>query len=133
MPSCFGFPYQLGHQRALSRVPCSIQLVLISYLLYTYWRIYVNPSLRIHYSLPIPFLSWCLYICSLCLCLYFCFANKFISAIFLDSTYMHCYSICFSLSDLLHSVCTILCKGLEHLRILVSMEVLKSISQKSKG
>ena len=28
------FPFLLGHQRALSRVPCAIQLVLISYLFY---------------------------------------------------------------------------------------------------
>ena len=37
---------------------------------------------------PIHFPPWCPYICSLCLCLYFWFANKFICTIFLDSTYM---------------------------------------------
>ena len=42
---------------------------------------------------------------SLLLCFYACFANKFISIIFLDSTYkLILYSICFSLSDSLHSV-----------------------------
>ena len=36
-----------------------------------------------------PFLPWCPYICSLCLCLYFSFANRFTCIIFLDSAYMH--------------------------------------------
>ena len=42
---------------------------------------------------PLPFPLWYLYICSLCLCLYFCFANKFINFIFLDSTYRQYYMI----------------------------------------
>ena len=33
-PIFFGFPLRLGHPRALSRVPCAIQKVLISYLFY---------------------------------------------------------------------------------------------------
>ena len=36
-PLFFGFPSHLGHHRALSRVPCSAQYVLISYLFYTYF------------------------------------------------------------------------------------------------
>ena len=51
------------------------------------------------------FIPWYPYICSLCLCLYFCFVNK-------DHLYhfarfrIHAliYGICFSLSDSLHSV-----------------------------
>ena len=49
----------------------------------------------VHRSIPISqvsmlsFPSWCSYACSLCLCLYFCFVNRFICAIFLDCTYMH--------------------------------------------
>ena len=39
----------------------------------------------------------------LCLCLYFCFANKIIYTIFLDSADVLIY-ICLSLSDLLHFV-----------------------------
>ena len=34
-PLFFGFLSHLGHHRALSRVSCAIQQVLISYLLYT--------------------------------------------------------------------------------------------------
>ena len=62
--------------------------------------LYSRPSLGIqfihnivHMSIPfsqfIPplFLPCYLYICSLCLCLYFCFANEFICIIFLQSIY----------------------------------------------
>ena len=35
-----------------------------------------------------PFPTWCPYIWSLCVCFYFCFANRFICTIFLDCTYM---------------------------------------------
>ena len=34
-PLFFGFPSHLGHHRTLSRVPCAIQKVLISYLINT--------------------------------------------------------------------------------------------------
>ena len=37
----------------------------------------------------LAFSFWHLYVCSLHLCLSFCFANKFIYTVFLDSTYMH--------------------------------------------
>ena len=43
--------------------------------------------------LPLSRSPWCPYVCSLCLCLYFCFANKFICIIFLDSTYKQYYMI----------------------------------------
>ena len=48
----FGFASHLGHHRALSRVPCVIQQVLISYLFYTQQCICVNPNLPVH---PTPF------------------------------------------------------------------------------
>ena len=47
-PLFFEFPSHLGHHRALSRVPCAVQQVLISYLFCTLWHIYVNPNLPIH-------------------------------------------------------------------------------------
>ena len=51
-PPFFGFPSHLGHHRALSRVPCALQQVLINYLLHTYMYqsqcIRVNPNLSIH-------------------------------------------------------------------------------------
>ena len=48
----------------------------------------------------------CPQVCSLCLCLHCYPTNRFISTIFLDSIYIYAliYDICFSLSDLLHSV-----------------------------
>ena len=63
-PLFFGFPSHLGHHRALSRVPCALQYILISSLFYTqYWyHMYVNPNLPIHLTLPFP--CWCPYVCS---------------------------------------------------------------------
>ena len=81
-PLFSGFPSHLGHHRALSRVPCAVQQVLILYILSI---VYICQSQFI----LAPFPPWYLYICSLHLCLYFCFANKIIQSIFfLDSTYM---------------------------------------------
>ena len=37
-PLLFGSPSHLSHHRALSRVPCAIQSVLISYLVYTWYH-----------------------------------------------------------------------------------------------
>ena len=50
--------------------------------------IYVDPNLPIPLTLPFP--SWYPYICSLCLCLYFCFANKIIYTIF---SRLHIYAL----------------------------------------
>ena len=74
-PFFLGFLSHLGHCRALSRTPCSIQQDLINCLFYKQSCINTNPNLPIH---PIPTPPQYPYICSLCLCLYFCFANKFI-------------------------------------------------------
>ena len=85
-PLFVGFPSHLGQHRALNRVPCAIKQGLTSYLFYTQQCIHVNPNLPIHPTPPYP--PWCPYVCSLHLCPYFCFANRFICTIFLDSTYM---------------------------------------------
>ena len=54
---------------------------------------------------PATFPPWCPYVCSLHLCLYFCPAHWFICTIFSRfHVYALIYDICFSLSDLLHSV-----------------------------
>ena len=44
-----------GHYRVLSRVPCAIQQVLISYLFYIQQCVYVNPNLPIYPSPSPPF------------------------------------------------------------------------------
>ena len=47
----------IGHYRVLSRVPCAIQQVLISYLLYIQQCVYVNPNLPIYPSPPYPLVT----------------------------------------------------------------------------
>ena len=52
---------------------------------------------------PLP--PWCPHVWPLRLCIYFCFANRFICTILLNSTSdTFIYDICFTLSDLIHSV-----------------------------
>ena len=48
------------------------------------------------------FPPWYPYACSLCLCLYLCFVNKVVYTSFFRYTLI--YVVCFSLSDLFHSV-----------------------------
>ena len=123
IPSFFGFPSHLGHHRALSSLNYTVgshQLPIL-YIVPTVYgalliaqlvknlpavqetnNVCVSVSMSQSISSPSP---RCPYICSLLLCLYFCFANEIIYTIFVDSTYMHLiYDICFFLSDLLHSV-----------------------------
>ena len=82
-----GFPSHLGHQRILNRAPYAIQLVLcidISILhINSVFNINsVYTSISISQSAPSPDYSpWYPYICSLCLCLCFSFASKFIYTI----------------------------------------------------
>ena len=49
----------------------------------------VYMSVSVSQFTPVSLPPWCPYVCSLLLCLYFCFANNIIYIIFLDSTYMH--------------------------------------------
>ena len=73
---------------------------------------FIHSSNNVYVSIPVSqflpphsFPPWYPYICSVCLCLYFCFANKMIYTIFSRfHTYALSYDICFSLSDLLHPV-----------------------------
>ena len=99
-PLSSGFPSHLiCHSRLLQYIAGSHHL----FTLYIVGYIYVNPSLPIH---PTSSPASCPYICSLCLCLYFCFASKFISTIFF-SRFQICTlmdDISLSVSDLFHSV-----------------------------
>ena len=74
------FLSHLGHHRALSTVPCVI-----------------------HLPLPLPLPQYPL-VCSLHLCLYFCFGNKFICIIFLESICKCQYTV-FDFSFWLTSPC----------------------------
>ena len=65
-PLFWGFPSHLGHYRALSRVSCVTQQLLISSLFYTLYQqcTYVSPNLPTHltfYSLGV--LTFVLYVC----------------------------------------------------------------------
>ena len=57
-PFLFGFLSHLGHHRALTRVPCAVQQLPISYILYTWECKYVTPSVPVHLT-PTPFSHWC--------------------------------------------------------------------------
>ena len=87
---------QSTEQHSLCCTVGSYQLSILYF--YTYQHIYVNPNLPIH---PTPYiLPWCPLFFPLCPCLYLCFANR----ISRFCMYVLIYGICFSLSDLLHSV-----------------------------
>ena len=53
----FRFLSLTSYYKLLSRVPCTIQYILVGYLFYVLYCVYVNPSLLI-YSLPTSFLLW---------------------------------------------------------------------------
>ena len=75
----YPFPYELpfhsDHYSELCRVSCAIQYALINYFLYIVSIMYMCPSQSPNSFHPL-LSSWYSYICSLCLCLYFCFANR---------------------------------------------------------
>ena len=56
-PFFLGFSSHLGHHRALSRIPCAIQSVVINYLFYSYQYMHANPNLLIHPT-SVNFLSF---------------------------------------------------------------------------
>ena len=111
-PLLLGFPSHLGHQRELNRAHYAVQLVLcidISILhinsVFNVNSVYM--SISISQSAPSPDYSpWYPYICSLHLCLCFCFASKFIYTIFFwnPHTCINVQCLFFPLSDLLHSM-----------------------------
>ena len=108
-PLVFGLPSHGGHHKAPSGVPCAGSLCCTlgsresSTLYIVSVVIHVNPSLPV----PPTFLlsPWCPYIGSLCLCVYFYFANKIV---YINFFRLHVYAlihdICLFPSDLLHSI-----------------------------
>ena len=76
---------------------------LVIYFIHSINSVYM--STPVSQFIPPPLPPWYPYICSLCLCLYFCFVNKIVyTNFFRFDIYELIYDICFSLSDLLHSV-----------------------------
>ena len=100
----FGFPSHLGHHGALSRGPCAVQEALMFPILCIVSVVYTcqaqSPnSSHTHFS------PWYPYVRSLCLCIYYCFADKINLYSFSRlRMYALIYGICFSLSDLLRSL-----------------------------
>ena len=84
----FVLPSPSGPHRALSRAPCALLKVLtvISLHIVSILRRYPSKSPNSSHPPTFPLSS---YICSLRLCLYFCFANRFNCTIFLDPTHMY--------------------------------------------
>ena len=98
--SFMDFLPHLGHHRALSFLYSRFSLVIC--FLYSINSVYMSmPVSQFFPPHPSP---WYPYICSLCLCLYFCFANKAIIPFSRFHIHDLIYGIHFSLSDLLHSV-----------------------------
>ena len=60
-------------------------------------------SIPVSQFIPLSFSSQYSYICSVHLCLYICFANKFICTIFLDSTAAMSLQLCLTLCNLIDS------------------------------
>ena len=99
-PLVSGFPPHLGPTESWVESPGWSSLLI--YFMQSLVYICLSQSPSSSYPLPPP---WCLYVCFLRLWLYFCFLYKIIYTNFSRfHIYALTYDICFSLSDLLHSV-----------------------------
>ena len=103
-PSCWASLPPPPHSSRPSRSSELSSLCYALVLWFTHCSVYMSMLCSHLFHPPLPPL--CLQDHALCLCLYCCPADRFISSIFLDSLYALIYSICFSLSDLLHYVQT---------------------------
>ena len=106
LPYTYPLPATLSHHGALSWVPCAVQQLPTSSLLYTWRCIYINAALSVRSTLPSPVLcpkAHSLHLISIP-------AMQIGSSVpffrFHTCIWMYTliYNICFSLSDLLHSV-----------------------------
>ena len=87
-PLPFGLPSHLGYHSAPGELPVLYSAFPSAvHFIQSISSVYVSIPVS-HFLPPHPFPHWCPYICSLRLCLYFCFAAKITSTIFLDSTYI---------------------------------------------
>ena len=78
-----GFISHLYHHTA----PKDFSVLCIRFSLVIYFmHSSVYMSITFFQFTPSPISPWYPYVCSLCVCLYFCFANQIISTIFLHST-----------------------------------------------
>ena len=87
-PPFFRVFSHIGHYRALSRVPCAIQQVFISYLFYIQSCVYVNLNILISLPLFLPGNHKCVFhICDYLFCKWVHLYHFF----FLGSTYKQCH------------------------------------------
>ena len=85
---CISFPFRSS--QSIEKLPVlDNRFSLVIYFIHS--SVYM--LIPISQFIPPSFSPWYPYIYSLYLCLYFCFANKFIWTIFLDSTYKIYYTI----------------------------------------
>ena len=92
-PLFFEFLSHLGHCRALSRVPCAHQLSVLRIV-----SVVVYVSIQTSEFITPHLFPHLVSVCSLRLCLYFCFANQIVCTTFLNSISVLIYDICFLLT-----------------------------------
>ena len=105
------FPFrspQNTEESSLGYTVCSHQLSILSIVSIMYMSQSQSPNSS-HPSTFSPLLS---NVCSLCVCLYFCFAYKIIYTFFLDPTQMHSYII-FVFSVWLTSLCMTVSRSMD--------------------
>ena len=91
----FRFLSHIGYYKVLSRVPCAIQQVLISYLFYIQWCVHGNPHLPIY---PSCFLfPACNHT--------FVFYCQFNKTYFLEAYHMSISTVLFQLLIIIHYTC----------------------------
>ena len=110
-PSHPPYPTPVGGHKAPSRSPCAMRLLPTSYLFYIWQCIYVHATLsicpRLTFPLPVssrPFSSRSVSLFPSCPQVLHDHFFSFFFSFFRFHIYVLVYSICFSLSDLLHSV-----------------------------
>ena len=107
-PSYPPYPTPLGGHKAPSWSPCAMRLLPTSYLFYIWSCIYVHATLSLCPSLPFPLpvssSPFSSRSASLFLSCPYVLHDHFFGLFFRFHVYVLAYGICYSLSDLLHSV-----------------------------
>ena len=105
-PSHPPYPTPLGGHKAPSSSPCAMRLLPTSYLFYIWQCIYVHATPSLCHSLPFPFPISSSAFSSRSVSLFPSYPQVLHDLFFFlrFHIYVLAYSICFSLSDLLHSV-----------------------------
>ena len=99
----FGFPsHVVSSPLSCEKFPMSYNSLLLNHFAHSVIAYIWQSKLQVHPTLSPFFFPWYPYVCSLHLCLYFCFENKIIYTIFLGSTVLlfltssPCMTVCMS-------------------------------------